>query len=1210
MKKILLGLLLGVGTLFGDTGYTLTVDSLEVSEGVGTAQVNIRVTPHNKETWSTGDQININFTTAEATTSTKATADADYVSSNNENFKIIPNSEGMAVINIPIEIIDDFVQQEPDEDFVLSINSATCNNDKWVILAEGGLITIIDNDRMGLPLLSINDIFVSEASAIAIFTVSLSGMTTTEDVTFKYSTRDGTATDGNDYIAKGESVTIPAGSDEIKIEVPLINDLIAEEGQETFSIDIVNLSSNVKLQDGQGIATIIDDDLGLTMSIQDATIAEKDIDSIAKIKIIFSEPLTDDLLVTYHTEENTARFGDDFTKIETAQVTIPSGLTDYNISVEIIGDNTEEGIEDFYLQIDSISGVNSPVLADSVSKITIFDDDASEACSSLIGLMTINEYQNNPHYFDKSGDKVRGNYVEIKYIDFLVKQFITDKWTISIYTNAGSQTLTWDQVDPNCVDPRYDVFQFDNEVMGSTGYIVLADENGNEVDVLNIYDSDHYAQKCTSFIYDTDFESSAQNKDLFRDPDGTGDWFDHGTGANSEGSRCENRDGTTGLLFTEFDALDIDEVTPKVILNNRNVPIKTKVANKDFSLKIISLDVTTGLLKNSTVEIKVFLADGAGAKLKENNLGVMVSFLNSNVVFRDLMKHNKSYRKVRLYFEYCIGDTGLENWNTCHGLNEAKSKQMRSHSRDMFALRPDKLILSNTTNDNFHHLLKAGESYNLAVEARDGSAGIANGYTIRDENYLPMLNISETKYFKDGTEDLGGVLEGISKVDTTQLGYMINGLSSVDEFTSGVAEEVVPITYSDVGKIKIEMYDKTWADVDYIDTPPDCTSPSHLYICGEIETTFIPDHFKIDSFKIKNNDGEIDSSTYVANDLENMSAKIEAKISAVNKNNEITKNFKTGDLYYENEVTVTPAIEIEDETLKDGYFYPVANVTKIENKKIGFGDETMSNDAGTKTILQDEIEDKLNFNFKRDNNRETNPFLVIGNYVSLKVESKYVDGAKETIVVGKVAGDKVDPSDCLITENCVTNNAENSVLFKYIKATSSKEFYDNIVGETINTPIIVYTYCDLDPVACGLYNIDLSKKTDKIDWWIESDHKESNGDGKVVLKTYSVIEGVGTPIVENPVVKVEASGTSDTASVKANATTRPMTTLIKFEMDDTLADYTNEWMVYNEESATADPEPFYKVRFITPRSGWTGIGETGNVVNQNSTLKRTKKMNW
>ena len=78
------------------------------------------------------------------------------------------------------------------------------------------------------------------------------------DLTFNYTTSDGTATAGSDYQAASGTLTIPAGQTTGTISV-LVNGDRLPEPNETF---VVNLSSptNATIADGQGMGTIVDDE--------------------------------------------------------------------------------------------------------------------------------------------------------------------------------------------------------------------------------------------------------------------------------------------------------------------------------------------------------------------------------------------------------------------------------------------------------------------------------------------------------------------------------------------------------------------------------------------------------------------------------------------------------------------------------------------------------------------------------------------------------------------------------------------------------------------------------------------------------------------------------------------------------------------------------------------------------------------------------------
>ena len=119
-----------------------------------------------------------------------------------------------------------------------------------------------------LPTLSINDISENEDVGVADFTVMLSSPSSFP-VTVNYSTADGTATAGSDYTATSGTQTFAPGEIDKTISVPIVDDFLYE-GDETFSLNLSN-SINATISDGQGIGTIVDNDLpgypvGLTIS--------------------------------------------------------------------------------------------------------------------------------------------------------------------------------------------------------------------------------------------------------------------------------------------------------------------------------------------------------------------------------------------------------------------------------------------------------------------------------------------------------------------------------------------------------------------------------------------------------------------------------------------------------------------------------------------------------------------------------------------------------------------------------------------------------------------------------------------------------------------------------------------------------------------------------------------------------------------------------
>ncbi|HUE74874.1 MAG TPA: S8 family serine peptidase [Pirellulaceae bacterium] len=114
------------------------------------------------------------------------------------------------------------------------------------------------------PALSINDVSIVEGnsgSAGLTFTVTLSAASS-QTVSVHYATADGSAAAGSDYTAASGTLSFAAGVTSRTITVSVLGDTVSE-GNETF---FVNLSTavNAAIADGQGVGTILDDDVQAT----------------------------------------------------------------------------------------------------------------------------------------------------------------------------------------------------------------------------------------------------------------------------------------------------------------------------------------------------------------------------------------------------------------------------------------------------------------------------------------------------------------------------------------------------------------------------------------------------------------------------------------------------------------------------------------------------------------------------------------------------------------------------------------------------------------------------------------------------------------------------------------------------------------------------------------------------------------------------------
>ena len=120
--------------------------------------------------------------------------------------------------------------------------------------------------------LSINDVSVLEGNSVN-FTVTLSEAST-QAVTVKYATANGSATAPGDYTTKTGTLTIPAGQTKGIINIATIGDTLDELDETLF----VNLSAptDATISDTQGEGIIIDNDSAPSVTIDDVTVTEGD----------------------------------------------------------------------------------------------------------------------------------------------------------------------------------------------------------------------------------------------------------------------------------------------------------------------------------------------------------------------------------------------------------------------------------------------------------------------------------------------------------------------------------------------------------------------------------------------------------------------------------------------------------------------------------------------------------------------------------------------------------------------------------------------------------------------------------------------------------------------------------------------------------------------------------------------------------------------
>ncbi|MFN8489807.1 MAG: Calx-beta domain-containing protein [Caldilineaceae bacterium] len=196
--------------------------------------------------------VTVNYATSNGT----ASAPSDYVATNG-TLTFNPG-ELSKTFNVPI--IDNNVQNS-NKTVNLALNAPSGAGLGALAMAT---LTIIDNDGPPAVQFSLTSNIVNENAGSALITVILSQPTNTP-VTVHYTTSDGTALAGQDYSAVSDSIlTFAAGVTQVTLSVPILDDNM-HEADETFRINLSNISGGAVLgtPGDQAIVTIKDNDVNI-----------------------------------------------------------------------------------------------------------------------------------------------------------------------------------------------------------------------------------------------------------------------------------------------------------------------------------------------------------------------------------------------------------------------------------------------------------------------------------------------------------------------------------------------------------------------------------------------------------------------------------------------------------------------------------------------------------------------------------------------------------------------------------------------------------------------------------------------------------------------------------------------------------------------------------------------------------------------------------
>jgi len=404
-----------IGTIIDNDARQLSIADARVAEGAGgTTTLTFKVRLSSAAT----QVVTVDYFTANGT----ALAGEDYVAATGT----VTFAAGVVERDVVITINGDNTV-ELDETFFVRLQ-ANANAPVNATIVDGEAVGTIQRDETQFTL----DLGTPQSGAEEPVVPPGGGNPVAKTLTFKilrtgdltqpgtatYTTVNGTAVAGKDFVAQSGTVNFAAGETQKEVTITLINDQNFEL-DETFSLQLSSVTNGIIVNDTgtpqatfSQTATILGSDTRPTVEISDATIQEGN----AATTMTFTVKLrsggqdtaneVEDIEVKFHTVAGTARdtasglFAVDFNKIDNGSITFAKGETSKTFTIQIAGDSVDEHDETFTVVIDSAKTVvpqGAPsgtqpvdiVVTDGTAIGTIIDNDNAPVLT--IGDLTVDE---------------------------------------------------------------------------------------------------------------------------------------------------------------------------------------------------------------------------------------------------------------------------------------------------------------------------------------------------------------------------------------------------------------------------------------------------------------------------------------------------------------------------------------------------------------------------------------------------------------------------------------------------------------------------------------------------------------------------------------------------------------------------------------------------------------------------------------------------
>lgn len=301
-----------------------------------------------------------------------ASVGSDFLAPTVTNYLIPPGQSGTV---IPITIVGDTLP-EPDETIMIQLQISSGTQ----IPAAGGTLTILNDDGVA-PTLTVGSVSANEGNSgvsnVAV-PVRLSQPAGPGGVSFSISVSGETASLGSDFNAPVQTnYTIPAGSTEIFVNIPVVGDTTPEP-DETFRVSAQSVVGATIPPGDFGTVTIRNDDGPLpTVSIADASVSEGNSGTTnLNFTVTRSAPApAGGQLINFSVVSLTASLGSDFDPPSSTSVLIPAGATTAVVTIPVRGDTVPEPNETLEVVISTLGSQDPVTITRARAVGTILNDD-------------------------------------------------------------------------------------------------------------------------------------------------------------------------------------------------------------------------------------------------------------------------------------------------------------------------------------------------------------------------------------------------------------------------------------------------------------------------------------------------------------------------------------------------------------------------------------------------------------------------------------------------------------------------------------------------------------------------------------------------------------------------------------------------------------------------------------------------------------------